>query len=268
MTISIDRLSLWEIAHRWHNADPSYSISIADIPLEVKDTLRNLASEVYYERLYSTLLLERESKNEEPEFTRQWPYFWKKTWFKNSVGHYSKEFKETMNNRIDPVFLQSVMVPFWELEFWCKEFKVPFPSFWLRSITHRGSIASFPGAIAFKQEESDEPEPENDISSEHKTESNKNTKSEKNRKAALAKHEATYKLKRRCIDFFIAHYSDGKFSNDEVARRFYCTLSDDEQKILIPSNGPKTLSTAISEYKRGLEREWLSGIPPYTEEQR
>jgi len=63
MPISIDRLSLWEIAHRWHNADPSHSKTIADIPLEVKDTLRNLAAEVYYEQLYSTLPLEREAEN-------------------------------------------------------------------------------------------------------------------------------------------------------------------------------------------------------------
>lgn len=39
MAISIDRLSLWEIAHRWHDADPSHSKTIADIPLDVKDTL-------------------------------------------------------------------------------------------------------------------------------------------------------------------------------------------------------------------------------------
>ena len=56
----MDRLTLWEVAHRWHNFDPTHSQTIEDIPLQVKDTLRNLASEIFDERLYSNLLLKRE----------------------------------------------------------------------------------------------------------------------------------------------------------------------------------------------------------------
>ncbi|MDO9270793.1 MAG: hypothetical protein Q7T96_16945 [Methylobacter sp.] len=40
MTINIDRLSFWEIAHRWQNADSSHSKTIADIPLDVKKSGR------------------------------------------------------------------------------------------------------------------------------------------------------------------------------------------------------------------------------------
>jgi hypothetical protein len=60
MAIHADRLSVWEIAHRWHRIDPDTSASAAQIPLHVKDTLRMLVGEVYLERLLSTLWKEKE----------------------------------------------------------------------------------------------------------------------------------------------------------------------------------------------------------------
>jgi len=60
MALNSDRLTLWELAHRWNGADPHLFDDLASIPLEVKDTLRVLAAETYFERLYSDLLLGRE----------------------------------------------------------------------------------------------------------------------------------------------------------------------------------------------------------------
>jgi len=254
MSISIDRLSLWEIAHRWHNSDPSHSITIADIPLEVKDTLRNLAAEVYYERLYSTLLVEHEAKHHKPVFKRNWPYFLKKTWLVAPVSYCHKELKAVMNNEIDPVFLQSILIPFCELEYWCKEFQVPFPAFWLRSISHGGSIAAFPGAIEFSEAESDEPdEPE----SENNATPKKKTKSENHQFAAQQRHAPVNQLKRECVIYSLTQ----KGSNIQIAKRFYESLPDDRKKILSAGNAIRTLTQAISAYKKGADFDWLKNMP-------
>ena len=256
MPISIDRLSLWEIAHRWHNTDPSHSKTIADIPLDVKDTLRNLAAEVYYEHLYSTLLLGREAKNQKSIFKRNYPFFWKKTWYLAYVSHFEKEFKAVMNNNIAPDFLQSVMIPHWELEYWCKEYQVPFPEFWVRSLVIGGRKAPFPGAIEFIQDEdsdtieSEESEPEN-VSS-----SNEKLKSENHCRAAHVRHEPVNQLKRECVEFFITQ----KGSNIQIPENFYDGLPADKKKILTADNGPRTLAKAISEYKKGADKDWLKGI--------
>jgi hypothetical protein len=252
MTISIDRLSIWEIAHRWHNADPSHSKTIEDIPLEVKDTLRNLAAEVYYELLYSTLPLEREAKNLKPVFKRNWPLFWKKTWYFVPVSHYEKEFCEVMNNRIDPIFLQTIMIPHWELEYWCKEYQIPFPDFWVRSIVMGGNKAPFPGAIEFiPEEEETESELEDAIALGEKA------KSENHSRAAHERHKPVNQLKKECVIFSI----NQKGSNRKIAELFYASLSDDRKRILSADNAIRTLSQAISDYKNDVDHDWLKDIP-------
>jgi hypothetical protein len=52
-----------------------------------------------------------------------------------------------MKNRIDPVFLQSIIIPNWKLEYWCKEFQIPFPEFWIKPIVLGGTQAPFPNAV-------------------------------------------------------------------------------------------------------------------------
>lgn len=243
MAISIDRLSIWEIAHRWHNVDPSHSKTVADIPLEVKDTLRNLAAEVYYEHLYSDLSLEREAKLMKPVFKRNWPLFWKKTWYGVPASHYAQEFHDVMNNRIDPDFLQSITVPHWELEYWCKEYQIPFPDFWVRSLVMGGTKAPFPGAVEFMHDDENEElesRPNNNIASDD------TLKSEDHQRAAYQRHEPVNQLKRECVEYAIKHQN---YSNRENARRFYKSLPV-ERRILSPDNATRTLSQAISDYKK------------------
>lgn len=250
MAISIARLSIWEIAHRWHNADTSHSKTIADIPLEVKDTLRNLTAEVYYENLYSTLPLEREAENgiNKPFFTRNYPYFWKKTWYFVPVSHYTTEFKAVMKNEIDPVFLQSVMIPHWELEYWCKEYQVPFPEFWVRSVAFGGNKAPFPNATEFVQDE------ESDTN--HNEAKDEKTKSENHRHAANVRHEPVNQLKRECVKFSLG--KEG--SNAEIVKKFLNSLPNERKKILSENNAVRTLSEALSEFKNGADKYWLQGI--------
>ena len=112
MPLNLDRLSLWEIGHRWHDVDPQKSRHPDDIPLAVKDTLRWLAGEIYAERLYSDLYLEREEHATESTLFR-------KKKIKMAISDYHKEFTDCINNgEIDPAFLKAVRVPIWEMEYW------------------------------------------------------------------------------------------------------------------------------------------------------
>ena len=116
MALNLDKLSLWEISFRWHNFDPHLYADIKSIPLEVKDTFRTLAAEVYFERLYSKLWLRRESPSE--------PSYRKTGWFTKemvrwAISDWENEFRDCMRkNVIDVTFLQSIIIPYWELEYW------------------------------------------------------------------------------------------------------------------------------------------------------
>jgi hypothetical protein len=252
MTISIERLSIWEIAHRWHNADPSLSKTIEDIPLEVKDTLRNLAAEVFDERLYSTWLIQREAVTHKPSFIRSWPQFWRKKPIINiPVSYFADEFYEVMNNRLKPDFLKKIRIPIWEMEIWCKEYQIPFPDFWVRSVVLGGSKQPFPGAIEFIQDqETMETEQEDEISFEKE-------KSEAHSRAAIKRHEPVNQLKRKCVIFSLKE----KGSNRQIANRFYSSLSNEEKKLVSEANSERLFSNAISAYKNGSDEDWLKDLP-------
>lgn len=66
-------------------------------------------------------------------------------------------------------------------------------------------------------------------------------------KASRARHEPISQLKRECVNFWLANQ---KLSNSEAARRFYQSLIVERKRLLSESNAEKTLSMAISEFKR------------------
>ncbi len=239
MTISSDRLSVWEIAHRWHDVDPHCYESLADIPLEVKDTLRNLAAEIYYERLYSDLWLDRETNNHKDELKA-----FRKKGIKKAISDYQTEFNNCIElNDFSPSTFKAIMIPIWELEYWCKEYNIPFPGFWAKSLWQGGERLPFPGSQP--------------VSTEGKEDCS-NSVSEQHRMAALARHEPMYDLKRKCVIFHLAH---PELTNAEAARRFYKSLPDEEKK-LAPTNYERTLSEALSEYKNKKDKLWLEGFNP------
>lgn len=85
-------------------------------------------------------------------------------------------------------------------------------------------------------------------------------------KASRARHEPISQLKRECVHFWLANQ---KFSNNEAARRFYQSLIAERKRLLSESNAEKTLSIAISEFKRrdaladnNKSPNWLIGFNP------
>lgn len=85
-------------------------------------------------------------------------------------------------------------------------------------------------------------------------------------KASRARHEPINQLKRECIQFWMLNQ---KISNNETARKFYQSLTAERKRLLSESNAEKTLSVAISEFKRRVTLaennklpNWLVGFNP------
>ena len=101
-----------------------------------------------------------------------------------------------------------------------------------------------------------------DNSEPQKVETFSNSSSQQ-KEAAEARHQPTNQLKRDCVIYWL---NLQKFSNREVARRFYDSLPLDKKRLLTDSNAVKTLSQAISEYrnkdKKTKPPKWLEGFDP------
>jgi hypothetical protein len=245
MALNVDTLSLWEIAFRWNNQDPHQFAEIEAIPLAVKDTLRNLASEVYFEHLYSKLHLDREAKS--PVYMRTGLF--KKEKLRLAVSDWDDEFRACIHdNVIDPAFLKSVFIPHWELEYWCKENNIPMPDFWIKALFWGGT--TFPVGDEIVSVVKDEDQPEEVADSPQEAEPprplDNSEDTSQQQEAAYARHKPTHDLNRDCVRYWLAHQ---KFSNNEAARRFYESLPPERSKILTPTNAPRTLAKAISDYR-------------------
>lgn len=77
-------------------------------------------------------------------------------------------------------------------------------------------------------------------------------------KGAFAKHMPITLLKRECIEYALKHSFP---SNDEAARKFYSNLPQERQKNLAPTNAVRTLSKALSEYKRRDQLQQKNKLP-------
>jgi hypothetical protein len=195
MALNLDKLSLWELAHRWHGYDPHKSDDAREIPLEVKDTLRNLAKEIADESLYSTLLLSREMESQHP-MERGMGLLLRSPWWRKprrtAVEDYAQEWEQCIrHNIIDRAFLEAVEIPYWELEYWCRENHVPMPGFWVRSRSIGGKQFPLPGAQPFDAEKEAGEAPGGDLEG---IPANDSLSSQQ--KAALARHEPVNQLKR------------------------------------------------------------------------
>ena len=251
MPLYLNRLSPWEIGHRWHDIDPHQSRHPDDIPLVVKDTLRWLAGEIYAERLYSDLYLEREERAAESTLFR-------KKKIKMAISDYNKEFTNCITNgEIDPAFLKAVRVPIWEMEYWCEEYQIDFPAFWVRRPADEGgpSDSHHPDKLSSK---ATPVEPE--ISAPVAASPTDEPKHLQQRQAAHQRHEPLYQLKRDAVRLYLQ--TEKRFSIAETARRFLKIHKGEWEDTLKPSNAEKTIAKAISSYMNGKQEPWLEGFEP------
>jgi hypothetical protein len=280
MAIHASRLSVWEIAHRWHSIDPDTSASAAQIPLRVKDTLRMLVSEVYLERLLSTLLRENEGVGDR-EMLKGF-----------RIEDYGEKFVVCIEEGvIDVGFLKFLTIEHWEYEIWCKERGSQMPDWWVdpfREVSEAASIreeseagpvgvqgkisnrtageleklerASVEGAA--KQVDTSGPEPSGLPETQASTQQEK-----QQQQAALWRYKRLYELKRDFADYLDEGNYPEKLFN-KAALQFYERLPEKDQRVIAPlrlegkhkENALRTLRQTAKEHRDNADVPWRKGL--------
>src|SRR3569623_1235711 len=166
MLVDIDVLSLWELAHRWHDEDPNLTIPTA-LPLKVQDSLRFLTRLMYRHELGACSASGVEYKNRShavsfEDFRTNWPNYetgpededsaqpevapsadnddeeekWEKysAYVERLGGRHDKiveSFEQCFQGRVyDKEILDKVFVVRHAMGALCLEKKIPLPAFW------------------------------------------------------------------------------------------------------------------------------------------
>lgn len=118
MLVHIKNMSLWEVAHYWHDLDPRES-KTHDLPLKVRDTLlvlsmsysKKLSIRVEQDKAY---LLEIYNKAN-----------------RVTSRHYRQTFKKAIDNKVfGKRFYSKMFVSRSQLARWCVKHNEPLPKFW------------------------------------------------------------------------------------------------------------------------------------------
>ncbi|MCE7914876.1 MAG: hypothetical protein DYH15_09415 [Nitrosomonas sp. PRO4] len=222
MLAHIKILSLWEIAHYWHNYDPRLS-KTHQLPLEVRDTLLVLSM------TYSKNLNIRVEQN--------------KTFLIDLIGrtrrltsrHYRQVFKKSMEKKIfGKRFFSSMFLTRSQLAKWCIDNKEPLPEFWFSDNDNHPFDVSDENLL--KEMSVDGHYKVMLLYDDHK---NVNSESASNQssfttvsdnavKAAKAKHAQTNAIKSRFINFHLTE-GDKYPSKKASAEHFFNSLEKREQ---------------------------------------
>jgi hypothetical protein len=243
----VDRLSVWDISHYWHDANPQTS-SPSKLPLEVQKTLRALAlkaSKSLYLRcgkgfIYKSLT---DPENELPlSYIRRL---------------YKREFKYVIEGRkYKKSFLSSLNMSRVGVLVWCRENKFKPPSFWFadddpllaKPLQELGrkftpdEIEQY-GLILLLNEESKpagehiRTSSDSDLSQDRpdfpeKTSFIKEAISEINKANAKARFAPAEKLK---LEFKEYYEANGYKNKSRAARDYFDSLTPEQRKIIVPS---------------------------------
>ncbi|MBU1691934.1 MAG: hypothetical protein KJ958_03280 [Gammaproteobacteria bacterium] len=188
---------------------------------------------------------------------------------KKSIDDYADQFTSCIEkNVIDKDFLEAVLIPFWELQYWCKEFTIPFPEFWISPMWRGESYIPLPGvprpsnASVLKDDTSQETDTGQQAATEDSPDTEPSTSidsavSERSRKAAFARHEPISQIKRELVKY----WEGGEFKNQvEAVRKFYNTLPTEKQRLLSADHWEVTLSKALSDHINDRSAPWRSKL--------
>ncbi len=218
MALYAEKLSLWEIAHRWYGEDPDKIRPAAELPLDVKDMLRNLCGAIWREQLISMLVRSSESDFGALPKTRVWEFH--------------DEFTACCHGGvIDPKFLRFLTVDRAYFEIWCGEQGVVFPEFWKHRRwdetdvdgTQDNTAAVGPNAQPLALGGGD----------------SSDSKSPQHQNAAMTLHGPRSGIKRRFVEYVLKTKAR---SYREAARRFIRSLSEAEIKALGRQDPERTLT--------------------------
>lgn len=239
MLVHVKILSLWEIAHYWHDYDPRESYT-HQLPLKVRDTLLVLAMS-YCHKI--NMRIERE-KTYLVEVLKKPPRF--------TQRHYRHAFKKAIDSKVfGKKFFSNLFLSRSQLGRWCIEHNEPFPNFWFPDnkkypFNEAGDISdeiSVNGRYHIQllyDDTTKKDEPEKSVST---------TVNENAIKAANAKHAIRNAIKSRFIAFFDDNGS-GYPSRKAAAEFFFDSLDEKNEKLLFEHKDAavRTLLNALREH--------------------
>lgn len=224
MLVHVNNLSLWEIAHYWHDFDPR-ATKTHHLPLKVRDTLLVL-SMTYSKKLSLRVEVEKayllELIGHAPRFTAR---------------HYKQSFKKAIDNKIfGKQFFSRMFLTRSQLARWCVEHNEPLPKFW------------FPDNEKFPYDATSDLADEITVGGRYKvmmlyddtvkpsSEASHNqpivaTVNENAVKAANAKHARRNAIKARFINFYQSEGSNYPHRTTS-AEHFFESLDDKQEKLL------------------------------------
>lgn len=245
MLVHVTILSLWEIAHYWHDCDPRES-KTHNLPLKVRDTL--LVLSINFGKKLS--LRAEQNKAYLLEILNQAPRF--------TARHYRQTFNKSIDSKIfGKRFFSKMFVTRSQLGRWCMKHKEPLPNFWFPDndkypFKETGDISDEITAYGrYKVQllyddtvtESDDPGQGQSVV----TSVNENAV-----RAANAKHASTNKIKERFIAFYREQGSNysGKKS---AAESFFDSLDEQKEKLLFlgKEQATRTLLDALRATLKG-----------------
>ncbi len=232
MLVHVKILSMWEIAHYWHDCDPRLS-NTHTIPLKVRDTLlvlsmnfgKKLSIRADHNKAYLLELL-----NQAPRFTAR---------------HYRKAFKKAIDSKVfGKRFFSNMYLTRSQLGRWCVKNKEPLPEFWFPDnekfpFKETGDITdeiTVNGLYRVQLLYDDTAATADDAAQEQPVVTSVN---ENAVKAANAKHASTNKIKERFIAFYQAG-GEAHPSRKAAAESFFDNLDMRTEQLLFASKEAAT----------------------------
>lgn len=247
MLVHIKNLSIWEIAHYWHDCDPRKT-GTHSLPLNVRDTLLVLATS-YSKKLFLRVDKEKlfmlDVYNKSARLTGR---------------HYRHTFKKAIDNKVfGKRFFSNMFITRSQLAHWCIEHKESMPKFW------------FPDNEKFPYQPAGDLQDEITVGGRYKLvllydyseKSNQEpqqphtsgvaTVSENAVKAANMKHASTNLIKSRFIDFNLTRAAEFS-SKAESARIFFDSLESKERLLFVSKESAvRTFTDALRQHLNDYE---------------
>lgn len=242
MLVHVTILSLWEIAHYWHDCDPRKSTT-HDIPLKVRDTL--LVLSMHFGKKLSLRAVQNkayllEILNQTPRFTAR---------------HYRQTFNKAIDSKVfGKRFFNNTFLTRSQLGRWCLKHTEPLPKFWFPDnekypFRETGDISDEITAngryrVQLLYDDTITAAGDPDQGQSVVTSVNENAI-----RAANAKHASTNKIKERFIAFY--QQEGNKYpSKKAAAENFFDALNEQKEKLLFLGKeaATRTLLDALRTY--------------------
>lgn len=249
MLVHVKTLSLWEVAHYWHDLDPRVS-KTHHLPLKVRDTLLVLSmwcrNKVAY-RIDRDKAFRIEVLKETPRFTAR---------------HYRQAFRKAIDNKIfGKRFFNNLFISRSQLARLCVSHNEPLPIFWFPDnekypFDATGNLSeeiSMDGRYELILIYDDAPKSSDEQLEEQPIVASVSSNAVK---AAKAKHARTNAIKSKFIHFYQTEGSN--FSTRTAAAEMYFDSLDEKQEKLLFEHKDAAINTLLAGLRSHLKLSQMS----------